>query len=99
MASFTVRESTIDLTYVNLSFFTSKKSQLEEIFTAPPLILKIPGDSNNRLPVLRVLVVRVTWALVLQVGLVVMGGGVGVVAVLVDLIQTPDDEKTCHFYM
>lgn len=97
MASFAVRESTTDLTRVNLSLQV-KKSQLEEIFTAPPLILKIPGDSNNRLPVLRVLVVRVTWALVLQVGLVVMGGRVGVVAVLVDLIQTPDDEKT-YVYM
>lgn len=50
------------------------------------------GDPH-RLPVLRVLVVRVTGALVLQVGVVVAGGGVGVVAVLVDLIQAPDEIK------
>ncbi len=56
----------------------------------------IPTDPNNRLPVLRVLIVRVTGALVLQVGVVVVGGGVGVVAVLVDLIQTPDEIK--HIY-
>lgn len=44
-------------------------------------------DPHNRLPVLGVLVVRVAGPLVLQVGLVV------VVAVLVDLIQTPDEMK------
>lgn len=45
-------------------------------------------DPSNRLPVLRVLVVRVTRSLMLQVGVVVVGRGV--VAVLVDLVQTPD---------
>lgn len=44
-------------------------------------------DPSNRLPVLRVLVVRVTRSLMLQVGVVVVGRGV--VAVLVDLVQTP----------
>lgn len=55
----------------------------------------VPTDLNNRLPVLRVLVVRITRALVLQVRVVVVGGGggVGVVAVLVDLIQTPNEIK------
>lgn len=56
----------------------------------PSFPLSLSRDPNNRLPVLRVLVVRVTGALMLQVGVVVPGGGVGVVAVLVDLIQTPD---------
>lgn len=55
----------------------------------------IPTDPNSRLPVLRVLIVRVTRALVLQMGVIVAGGGggVGVVAVLVDLIQTPGKIK------
>lgn len=51
--------------------------------------MTVPTDPNNGLPVLRVLVVRVTGALVLQVGVMVAGRGVGVVAVLVDLIQAP----------
>lgn len=49
-----------------------------------------PTGESCRLPVLRVLVVRIPGALVFQAGVMVTGGGGGVTAVLVDLIQTPD---------
>lgn len=54
-----------------------------------------PTGLSSRLPVLRVLVVRITRALVLQVGVMVTGrgGGVGLTAVLVDLIQAPDKNQ------
>lgn len=62
-----------------------------------------PTGESCRLPVLRVLVVRIPRALVLQAGVMVTGGGGGggggVTAVLVDLIQAPDTNERCAALM
>lgn len=58
-----------------------------------------PTGERCRLPVLRVLVVRIPRALVLQAGVMVTGGGGGVTAVLVDLIQAPDTNERCAALM
>lgn len=80
----------VHLVVCHTYYYNNLQSSNELKHTLLPLS---PRDPSNRLPVLRVLVVRVTGALMLQVGVVVARGGVGVVAVLVDLIQTSDGSK------
>lgn len=77
-----------------LNFFSYKSTETHDTHNHP-----VPRDPKNRVPVLRVLIVRVTGTLALQVGVAVLAGGVGVVAVLVDLIQTPNESTIFRFNM